>query len=99
MGLYKRENKKYLDYIRSQPCIICDNLSEPQHIRRLAYIPKRYAGGVGFKPHDCLSLPMCRAHHEECERGYKDFEDKYHIDIRKQIITFLIEYINERQHF
>jgi hypothetical protein len=52
-------NKKYLQWIQSQPCEICNGKSEPHHIRK-----ERWGAGMGQKPHDYVAIPLCRKHHD-----------------------------------
>ena len=53
------KNKDYLAYIRKQPCAICGSPAEPHHVRR-----ERWGAGTGKKPHDYVTVPLCRYHHD-----------------------------------
>ena len=53
------QDRKYLDYLRTQPCIVTGHsgsadlpLVEPAHLRLLG------AGGMGLKPSDARTLPL-----------------------------------------
>lgn len=75
-------NRKYLDWIRSRPCIFCGGLSEPHHVRRYYW-----GSGTGQKPHDYVCIPVCRTHH--------DAKLEMDICINKVIIRLIVEYIRE----
>lgn len=58
-------NPKYLDFIRSQPCLrgwsggcSAGARSEAAHVRFLG------GGGVSLKPSDYHTVPLCSKHHE-----------------------------------
>ena len=58
---------KHLDFIRQLPCVVChDNTAtEAAHLRygdRRAAKPQT---GMGIKPDDCWTLPLCSKHHAE----------------------------------
>ena len=64
----KREkDAAYLDFIRSLPCIICgDNTStEAAHIRFADRRAAKRPTGMGEKPDDVWTLPLCGRHHRE----------------------------------
>ena len=90
---YYKKNKKYILWLKFRSCIVCGKDSEPHHVRQLAYIPYKYAGGTGSKPSDLMCIPLCREHHEDIERSPEQFSKEYHIDIQKEIILCLAEYI------
>lgn len=53
-------NRRYLDWLKTQPCYMCGVIPcDPAHIRRFT------DGGTGLKPSDCYALPLCRPHHQE----------------------------------
>jgi hypothetical protein len=54
-------NPAYLEYIRSLPCLVCVQESEPQKTRtEAAHVGKR---GLGQKCSDYETLPLCGEHH------------------------------------
>ena len=77
-------NKEYLKFIRSKPCLICRQPSEPCHVRRL-----HFGAGTGHKPHDYVAVPGCRLHHEAVENL---------VNIDREIIKLLMEYIHNKIH-
>lgn len=65
-----RRNAGHLAFVRSLPCAICGSRppSEACHIRAGT------DGGLGVKPHDRWTVPMCSAHHrEQHQRGEVEF--------------------------
>lgn len=72
---------KYLKFIRSKPCVICGNPNTvPHHIRRLYWM-----AGMGIKPHDYVTIPLCDSHHDPAIES--------DIDVERIIIDLLMEYI------
>lgn len=83
-----RKNKKYIDFIKEQPCIFCAKPAEPHHVRNLKHIPYEYSGGTGLKPSDFMCVPLCHEHHrlihaKGCET----------INWSNEIIKCLVKYI------
>ncbi len=67
-----KKNHEYLEWIREQPCIVCQGQSEPHHVRIDGN------AGMGIKPDDEFSLPLCRDHHTESHAlGRKSFWAKH----------------------
>ena len=87
----------YLLFIRGLPCFICEDIAEVHHIRAGRVIPYDYHGGAGKKPSDYMCVPLCREHHQECERSYSNFEKEYHVDLGKEIIKCLVKYIEREK--
>lgn len=51
-------DKRHLDFIRSLECVLCASpYVEAAHLRMGT------DGGMGMKPSDSFSLPLCSAHH------------------------------------
>lgn len=73
----------HLRYIRQLPCVVClnDIQTEAAHIRfGDMRAGKRYTG-MGEKPDDKWTLPLCNAHHAEQHRvGEDHFWRKHGID-------------------
>lgn len=56
----------------------CDGATECAHVRRGT------DGGIGQKPSDWWTIPLCRAHHQEQHQiGEQAFEKKYGIDMKE----------------
>ncbi len=78
---------KYLDYIRSQPCLcFAPPPSEPHHVKLLK------GGGMALKPTDYHCIPVCRDCHENIHRAgeARYFGEVY---ILNSIIRFLTNYL------
>ena len=66
-----RNAMNHLKFIRQFPCLVCgDNTStEAAHIR---YADPKYLKpitGIGTKPPDCFTVPLCGKCHREQHRG------------------------------
>jgi len=66
LGLKFKEKKtdpKYLDYVRSLPCIICKTFHEPQNSVTTAHHPIHERFSTGKRP-DADAIPLCEGHHQ-----------------------------------
>jgi hypothetical protein len=63
----REESGKYLDFIRRLPCVLCgDNTSvEAAHIRFSDARADKRQTGMGEKPNDVWTLPLCGRHHRD----------------------------------
>ena len=61
------KSEAYLKFIRSLPCLLCgDNTSvEAAHIRFGDIRAGKRPTGMGEKPDDRWTLPLCKRHHDE----------------------------------
>ncbi len=95
------KNDSHLDYIRNLPCAICgDNIAtEAAHIRA-AYKPlAKPITGMGIKPADCYTLPLCSRHHREQHQiGEATFWDNYHIGINGAVMIAQALYCHSGDH-
>ena len=85
----KLSSKKYLDYIRNKPCLVCGSIPcDPDHLEA------RGMGGAnrsGYKDYSCV--PLCRIHHtERHQAGNEKFENKYGINLWKDAFNLLRRY-------
>ena len=85
----KLSSKKYLDYIRNKPCLVCGSIPcDPDHLEA------RGMGGAnrsGYKDYSCV--PLCRIHHtERHQAGNENFENKYGINLWKDAFNLLRRY-------
>ncbi len=79
----------YMEWIRGRKCLVCMETkgsdatrygSDPAHTR---------INGRGSKGDDSSCVPLCREHHAELhQRGGKDFEAKYRIDLAAEAVTY-----------
>ena len=88
-----RKSDKYLKFIRDQPCVICGGYAEPHHVRNEPTIHYALRGGASLKPSDYMSIPVCREHHEECERSWEGFKERYNFQPLPIISLLLIRYL------
>ena len=63
----RQKNNKHLAFIRRLPCLICgnDTQTEAAHIRYGDPTIAKQAAGLGQKPHDMFTVPLCNKHHRE----------------------------------
>lgn len=56
-GSGRIESEKYLDHVRSYPCLVCGQQGvDAHHVE---------TGGTGTKGSDLFTIPLCREHHNE----------------------------------
>lgn len=78
-------SNKYLEWVRSLPCIVCtvqagyipsmEFQSDPHHI------PKKGHGAVGMKTCDSRTIPLCRLHHNQYHQlGRETFEESHNLN-------------------
>ena len=86
-----RKNKKYIDFIKEQPCCVTGGEAVPHHVRTLGEC------GTGLKPPDYFAIPIDPIMHiEELHRhGEELFYSNQFIDPAKVIIGLLTKYIEE----
>ena len=68
------KSQRYLRWVRTLPCSICgtDQNIEAHHIIG------HNLSGMGMKPHDTLTMPLCQKHHKELhDNGAETFDRKY----------------------
>ena len=81
-------DKKYLAFVRELDCCACGahGPSDPHHAIS--------GGGVGLKPSDAVTIPLCRMCHSEFHQmGILSFQKKHGISIAAEIATCLHQYL------
>ncbi len=81
----RRHNKAHLDFIRGLPCIICgDNTTtEAAHLRFSDRRAAKPQIGMGEKPDDRWTIPLCGKHHRlQHSKG----EESFWLDSKKDPI-------------
>lgn len=58
-----REARAFLEYIRSLPCLVCQNPSTFAH-----HLLRTGDRGMGYKSPDRYAVPLCNGHHRELHR-------------------------------
>lgn len=77
----RQTDEAHLKYIRQLPCCIClDNIStEAAHLRQSDARIGKINPGIGQKPSDCYTIPLCstchRRQHEIGEKAYFKYID------------------------
>src|ERR1700678_1726046 len=63
----RQKNKSHCDFIRSLPCLICqDNTAtECAHIRMADPRIAKPITGIGIRPDDRFTTPLCHRHHHQ----------------------------------
>lgn len=78
-------NTAHLAWVRKHPCA-CHNVSPcqgPGAVIHAHHVRNGTGGGMGMKPHDRWTVPLCAMHHNELHaRGHATFEARYGIDLR-----------------
>lgn len=73
-------DKKYLEYIRNQPCLCCGHIPSEAHHESLD------GGTMGGKTNDKSCIPLCYYHHHHRHNMGRDTFYNFHdIDYRKEI--------------
>lgn len=93
----RRQSGGHLKFIRSLPCVVCLSRKNTQaaHIRSASLAYGKRGTGVGEKPADKFSTPLCPDHHAEQHKGNElAFWQSYGID-PFQVATALFAYSGE----
>lgn len=67
----RQKNEKHLGFIRELPCCVCLNPIETEaaHVRMSDAMAGKVNSGVGAKPHDFFTVPLCGRHHRMQHSG------------------------------
>ena len=85
-------DKKYLEWIKRLPCLLCQCPSEPHHI------PKENDAALGKKTDDTRAIPLCHMHHMIYHnKGRQTFKEEYKMDY-EYVISELNRIWRERCH-
>lgn len=76
----RQRDPVHLNAIRQLPCIICKStFTEAAHVRMST--PGKLNAGIGAKPHDRFTVPLCVTHHrQQHQRGERVFWESIGID-------------------
>lgn len=77
-------DKAHLAFIRRLPCLVCcaEGLSDAAHIRFGDVERGKPHGGMGMKPDDKWTVPLCRdCHQKQHSQNERAFWDKCVIDV------------------
>lgn len=76
-------DEQHLAFIRGLPCLVCQNNIETEaaHIRYADPSIAKPVTGIGHKPHDKFTVPMCgKCHRNQHSRSERAFWDEVGID-------------------
>ena len=83
----RREERDHLSFIRKLPCVICGKRMgvEAAHLRMASPVHGKGVTGMGTKPSDCWTTPLCAEHHRtdadsQHNGSEADFWDRHGID-------------------
>ena len=67
----RQKDGSHLDFIRDLPCIVCgaESTIDAAHIRAGDPRAAKRHTGMGERPDDIWTLPLCRKHHDMQHRG------------------------------
>ncbi len=86
-------NKKYLDWIKTKPCVACGAPADDPHHMTVA--------GTGVRGSDYFTLPCCRAHHDDMQlHRWMILEVKWHFtkaDAWRRVAELMQEYLLQKE--
>ena len=89
----KLPSKKYLEYIKEKPCLVCGQTPVDAH--HMEAVGMGGANKDGFKDYTCV--PLCRYHHGEYHSaGLHYFEARYQVNLWKDAFNLLWRYFVPR---
>ena len=93
----KLSSKKYLDYIRNKPCLVCGSIPcDPDHLEARGMGGAGKGGTVTNTLKDFSCIPLCRNHHtERGSLGNEKFENKYTTNVWRDAFRLLRSYFAE----
>ena len=77
-----KDGKGYIDYVRKTPCFICGRMGvDADHLSTIGMGGDR----EGVSINDFTCIPLCREHHSERHSNHSKFEEKYKINLWKEL--------------
>ncbi|MCF8965305.1 hypothetical protein LHK13_04052 [Providencia rettgeri] len=70
--LLRWTNDKYLQWVKSQPCCVCNSIAHDAH-----HLIGHGQGGMGTKAHDLFTIPLCRVHHDALHQDPNGWEHEH----------------------
>ncbi|ENJ7584979.1 DUF968 domain-containing protein [Providencia rettgeri] len=70
--LQRWTNDKYLQWVKSQPCCVCNSIAHDAH-----HLIGHGQGGMGTKAHDLFTIPLCRVHHDALHQDPNGWEHEH----------------------
>ncbi len=65
-------SKKYIEWIKTQPCFLCQAPAEPHHIKGIGDM-----SGGGLKAPDWAVMPLCHPCHDRMQRNPGMWPDQW----------------------
>jgi hypothetical protein len=85
-------DKKYLNYIRSLPCLVTKRNDVIAHHVRL-----NQSAGIGLKPSDYRAVPLDPIEHRKLhDMGERSYWLKHNIDAENEVMTQMLIYLSSR---
>jgi hypothetical protein len=85
--IYRSES--YKAYVRTLPCIVCGNPSDPHH---------EIGGGTGLKGSDLFCIPLCRDDHQGYHvLGAASFWEMHNMDRWRAVAETLAGYVERME--
>ena len=87
----REHNEKHLKFIRQLPCVVCQNniQTEAAHVRFSCLEVGKRKVGIGEKPDDKWTVPLCVDHHRMQhawgEKNFWEVTGKNPIEIAQQL--------------
>jgi|2_EtaG_2_1085320.scaffolds.fasta_scaffold03890_10 hypothetical protein len=83
-------SKAHLEFVACHHCVACHDawlIDAGETVSQAAHLRGGLAGGISYKPCDCLTVPLCtldrRGHHEEHDRAPGLFTQKHGINLAR----------------
>ena len=87
------KDRKYLEWVASHPCLVCGGPAGQAHHVRFGQ-----AAGMGTKPDDYRSIPVCAKCHDKIHNWKLDANDIGREEILECMLYLLIEWhVRSRQ--
>ncbi len=87
----KKETKEYLSFVRSHPCLVCNESSvDADHLQARGMGGRKNKGTHTGSLIDFSTVPLCRIHHTERHSiGTTKFQEKYNINLWREAFMLI----------
>ena len=82
-------SKRYLDFVRSQACVVTGRPAEVVH----HIISCGMGGAMGTKQSDLFTIPMTQEAHQQLHNNPKDFEERF--DQKKMALEMIAKAVKD----
>lgn len=84
----------HLAFVRTLPCVVCgdDTTTEAAHVRMTDPSVAKPMTGMGIKPDDMFTVPLCGKHHREQHtmREFKFWQDAGIDPVKKALALYCV---------